>query len=301
MEIDENGVVNPLRPPAALRDALRWLAGLPRLALAFAALAVVVLIAEIVEIQRFAPVLLGDVALVLFPAAVLAHRRDAPSATPDLFRGAMLIAAAQIGEVSIRGLSGVIGTAFSLDPVDPGPLRPAAAVVLVFAAAGGWWLVARAIADVAPVAGRGRLIVAAMVAGSALATGLSSMILYATARPGGLGTLSTVITLVPAWLVAARLGWVAVTRAGRDPRLATWAAATGAAVQSFGALPLLAIAFLILAGRDDAWIEAQNVAITIEVIAFVAAPVLFLAALFLGLGDEPPAHPQRAEAGVAAG
>jgi hypothetical protein len=302
LEIDENGVVNPLRLPAVLRDALRSLAGLPPLALVFAALALVVLVARVVEVHAFAPVMLGNVAVVLFPAAVLLHRRDAPSATPDLFRGAVLIAVAEIAEVSIRALSAVGGSAVSLDPLDPGPLWLAAAVVLGLAAAAGWWVVARAIAARTPVAGRGRLIVAAIVAGSALATGLGSVILYGTAGFRDIGTLSiTLLGVAPSWLVAARLGWVTVTRAGGDPRPATWAAAAGAAVQAIGALPLFGIAFVVMAGREEAWIQAQTLGITIQLMAFVASPILFLLAFALGVGDVAPPHRPRAEAEAPAG
>ena len=302
MEVDENGVVNPLRASALLGDVIRSLAGLPPLALVFVSLAVVVLAALIVVVHSFAPVMLGGVAVVLVPAAVLSHRHDAPSATPDLFRGAVLVAVAEIGGVLIRALSVVGGVGVSLDPLDPGPLRPAAAIVLGLVAATGWWLVARAIAIHPPMAGRGRLIVAAIVAGCALATGLGEMILYQVVESGDIGTLSiTLVAVVPSWLVAARLGWITVTRAGRDPRPATWAAATGAAVQAIGALPLLAIAFVVTAGREDAWIQAQTVGIAIEIVAFVLSPVLFLVALALGVGDAVPAARPRAEAVAAAG
>src|SRR5215213_6092233 len=60
VEIDENGVVNPLRAPAVVRNALRGLAGLRPLAMSFAALAVVVLIGRIVEFQAFAPIMIGE-------------------------------------------------------------------------------------------------------------------------------------------------------------------------------------------------------------------------------------------------
>jgi hypothetical protein len=105
MEIDENGVVNPLRPPALVRDAARSVGALPRLALAFAALAVALFLVETATVRASAPIHLAEAIVVLYPAAVLWHRRDAATAAPELFRGAILIAASQVAIVAVRAWS----------------------------------------------------------------------------------------------------------------------------------------------------------------------------------------------------
>jgi len=59
MEIDENGVVNPLRAPAFVRDGLGSIRALPPVALAFVALAAVDLIATVLEVHSLAPAFVG--------------------------------------------------------------------------------------------------------------------------------------------------------------------------------------------------------------------------------------------------
>jgi hypothetical protein len=297
MEIDENGVVNPLRVPAAVRALVRAIATLPPLALAFAGLAVVVFAIGIVWRHGFAPILVGEALVVLYPTAVLWRRRDAAAATPDLFLGAVLVSASQIGSTAARILSSMAVSLLGANPLTTDPLRAAVSIALGLMAAAGWWLVARSLAAQAPLAGDGRRIVAIVVAGCALATALAQVLVFLLAPNADLGTLLIIlIASVPAQIVMARLGWVAVTRAGIAPRPASWTAAVGASAQAAGLLPLFMIALVLLVNHDEAWVQAQTVGITIQTVAFVVAPILFALAFALGVGDATGAPRARASA-----
>ena len=107
MEIDENGVVNPLRPPRAVAAAGARIAGLPPLAIGFLVVAVIDLIVGIARLRAPSLALAGEVLVILLPVAVLTRRRDAAVATPGVLWGTMLVAlAAPVGERPGLGVGG---------------------------------------------------------------------------------------------------------------------------------------------------------------------------------------------------
>ena len=108
MEIDENGVVNPLRLPAVVRDGLVSIRALPPVAFAFLALAGFVFVAGLIEDRTVSPRLIGECAMALLPAALLWRRPDAAALTPTLFRGAVLLAVAEIGSAAVSLVRSIV-------------------------------------------------------------------------------------------------------------------------------------------------------------------------------------------------
>ena len=300
MEIDENGVVNPLRPPAVVRDGLVSIRALPPVAFAFLALAGFVFVAGLVEDRPVSPRLIGECAMALLPAALLWRRPDAAALTPTLFRGAVLLAVAEIGSAAVSLVRFIVpATDVFADPptIDVGRFATGVAFALVTVA--GWWLVASAAASLRPAGGRWARVAAAIAAACAVATGL----LFVLINGGyvGLGSIQTQdlangvllgLTIVT-WLVAAFVAWVLISRAGGRPRLATVSAAVGAGVQTVASLPSLGIALVIISTQSEDWMAVQSVGITFQAVAALASSVLFAFAFATGLGD-PPAEPAAA-------
>jgi len=291
MEIDENGVVNPLRPPAVVRETVRSIRSMPPVALAFLVLAGVDLGAHVVESRAVTPAVVARAVTVLFPAALLWRRPDAAIVTPLLFRGVILLAIAEIAATAIRFASSVIPAddAFLNDPGSDLPRLTAGAAVSVVVVV-GWALVGVALAGLRPTRGVIVRVLAGLVAGCAVAVGAGSVFLgFGTASGTGPGTL-VVFGLIEAasWIVTAFVGWVLVSRAGGLPRRATIAAAAGVAIQTIAALPVVVIALAILATRAEDAIALQWAGFTIFSFATVLPPFLYAFAFATGLGDPPP-------------
>lgn len=301
MEIDENGVVNPLRAPAFVRDGLGSIRALPPVALVFVALAGAVLIGDLVERQSADLFSINRAVTVLFPAALLWRRADAAAVTPRLFRGTVLLAAAVIA-------GRVIGLILSVVPNDPLVSedtvvvvpRLVPTVVVSVLSIGGWVLVAASLSDARPrIPGVIRVVAAAPVVGLALANGglyLLALVIGGTNWDPITATVATLLGLT-SWAVTAAVAWVLVTRVGGRPRLATYVAAAAVALQTIGLLPVWAIQLISYTQVDDlarTW-DAPLANLSRVVLL---APFLFAFAFATGLGD-PPAQPDDPEPAAA--
>jgi hypothetical protein len=293
MEIDENGVVNPLRAPAFVRDGLRSVRARPPIALAFVALAGIVLAVSIVERGAFEPSLVARAVTVLFPTAILWRRPDATTVTPRLFRGAALLSIAVVAATAIRLVSSLIPVdeSFADEPSSDLPRLSFGAIVALVTVV-GWALVGTALADLRRSRGSAARALAAIVAGCAIAIG-TGFVLLGLQTSGGTppATLIAFSALeASSWTVTAFVAWVLVSRVGGLPRPATIGAAAGVVIQVVGSLPSLVIALAILATRSDDWIALQATGFAILSAAMIVPPFLYAFAFAAGLGD-PPAEP----------
>jgi hypothetical protein len=291
VEIDENGVVNPLRVPSPIRDGLERVAGLPPLARLFAVLAAIDLGVAVLRAHGVSVFALGDALLVLLPVSVLWRRRDAAVATPRVLRGTVLIAACELASAGLRAADAWLVT----DPLEPGTVglgapRLVAGVVILLIGAAGWWMVAHAIGGLRPAGNGWHRLAGLCVALVAIATGIGYLALAIVPAETQLDA-STVVLLVvwaASWLVTAYVGWVFVTRAGTAPRRSTWSAAVGAAILAAASIPTLAISITLLATRDDGILSLQAAGVSIQSIAQLVAPFLFVIAFASGLADPGP-------------
>ena len=118
--MSETGVVDPIRVPASVQS---YVQGMPRIAQVFIALTIVDVIGRWLGVlepvlnlstdypQYFVLSFLPHDALILLPAAVTLRRRDAESATPWVFRGALIIALVELLSHPTRAIvSGLVGT-----------------------------------------------------------------------------------------------------------------------------------------------------------------------------------------------
>ncbi len=305
MDIDENGVVHPLRPPRAIAAFGGRVAALPRLAIAFLFLAAIDLIVGIVRLRGFSITLGGEVLTILLPVAVLWRRADAPAVTPGVLRGAALIATGALASRLLGSLGALLVVDSAGNVLDgPDPLIMVRDVVVSALDVAGWAVLARSVAGLRP-AGAGALrLVASVLAIVAVGTEVASLALAfgsgATAGSSVANVLVVMESLSMAVVIAA-IGWVFVTRAGGLPRLATGAAAIGAGIWATHALPNLVVNLSLAsshAADDD--LTFQGAAIWFLLAGGVAAIVLFLAAFATGLAD-PPATARRGRAQRARG
>jgi flagellar biosynthesis protein FliQ len=293
MEIDENGVVNPLRAPAFVRDGLRSVRALPPVALVFVALAGAVLIGDLVDRQSPDLFSINRAVTVLFPTALLWRRADAAAVTPRLFRGTVLLAAAVIAGTVIGLILSAVPNDLLLseDTVVVVP-RLVPTVVASVLSIGGWVLVAASLSDARPrIPGVVRVVAATPVVGLALANGglyLLALVIGGANWDAMTATVATVLGLT-SWVVTAAVGWVLVTRVGGRPRLATYVAAAAVALQAIGWLPVWASQLISSVHADDL-VRTWDAPLTTLARVVLLAPFLFAVAFATGLGD-PPEQP----------
>ena len=296
MEIDENGVVNPLRAPAFVSDGFRSVRSIPPVGLVFLGLAGIVLATSVMERRSFDLILVGRAVTVVLPAALLWRRPDAASVTPRLFRGSLLVAVAVIAATFIQFVSAAIPAddSFVGGPAGGWP-RVIASVVVTVMTLVGWALTASGVARLRAPRGAGTRALAAIVAACAVAVGAGMVFLDLGAQGFPQPALLIPLAILEAvsWIVTAYLGWVLVSRAGGSPRRATIAAALGVAIQIIGSLPVVAIALGIQATQPPDVGELQANGFAVLAAASLLAPILFVFALASGLGD-PPAQAEPA-------
>ena len=293
MEIDENGVVNPLRPPRAVAAFGGRVAGLPRLAMAFVAMAALDLVVGIVRLRGVSLPLVGEVLTILVPVAVLWRRPDAPAVTPGVFRGAALIAA---GAIASR-LLGALDAWLVTDATDTvltraGPLILFRGVLVGVLDVAGWALLAWSVAALRPAAVSVLRVVASIAAIVVVGTEVASLALsFGTGATAGSFEANAMVAAesVSMAVATAAVAWVFVTRAGGSPRLATGSAAIGAAIWVTRAVPNLVVNLsLVSSGAPDEGLASlQGLTIALLLAGGVAAIVLFLAAFATGLADPP--------------
>lgn len=289
VEIDENGVVNPLRVPSPIRAVAARIAGMPPLGRALIVLAVINLVLAVLRERGGYLSAIGESLLVLLPVAVLWRRRDAATATPALLRGTVLIAAAVLAGGALRAVDAWLAT----DPLDPASLGIdvlylVRMLAIVLATAVGWWRVANAIRGLRPSRGGWQRVAGIVVAVAAIATAAGFLALDVLPTDSQPAASTVVLFLVEAasWLVTAYVGWVFVSRAGGAPRLATRSAALGAAIWAGGSIPTLAISITLFLTRDDRVWSNQSVGLWILSMASFLAPFLFVVAFAAGLADQ---------------
>jgi hypothetical protein len=288
VEIDENGVVNPLRVPSPIRAVAARIAGLPPLGRALIVLACVDLALAILRGGEGYLFSIRESLLVLLPVAVLWRRRDAAIATPAVLRGTVLIAAAVLAGGALRTVDAWLVT----DVVEPDALGidlphfiGSAANLLLTAV--GWWMVANAIGRLRPSRGGWPRAAAMIVAVAAIATAIGFLALEVL-QNASLPAASTIVLLsvdTALWLVTAYVGWVFVSRAGGAPRWATRSAAAGAAIWVAGSIPALVISLTLFLTRDDRVLSNQIVGIWILSLASLLTAFLFVVAFASGLAD----------------
>jgi len=288
VEIDENGVVNPLRVPSPIRAVAARIAGLPPLGRALIVLAGVDLAVAILRERGGYLFASGDALLVLLPVAVLWRRRDAAIATPALLRGTVLIAAAVLAGGALRAMDAWLVTeAFNPDSLGIDVLYLIRSVAILLATAVGWWMVANAIAGLRPPRGGLQRVAGIVVAVAAIATAAGFLALDVLPTDSHPVASTIVLFLVEAasWLVTAFVGWVFVSRAGGAPRWATRSAAAGAAIWAAGSIPTLVVSITLFLTRDDRVLSSQGVGLWILSMASFLAPFLFVVAFAAGLAD----------------
>jgi hypothetical protein len=288
VEINEDGVVNPLRVPPRVRDVVARIVELPALARLFIVLAVIDLALAVLPLGSFYLYSVAGSLLVLLPVAVLWRNADAAVVTPGVVRGTVLIAVAEIAGGAFQALDAWL-LADRANPVTNGiNTTVVVRIVVVVAGSVGWWMVARALAELRP-AGSGWRRVAGLIVGAAAVTigvGFLAVELLAITGQDPVAVATEAIAAAN-WFVIAYVGWVLVTRAGGRPARATWSAALGAAIWLASVLPLLMITIAVLISRDDSLMSLQVVGIQVVGIGTVITWLLMLVAFATGLADSP--------------
>jgi hypothetical protein len=152
--VSDTGVVDPIRVPASLEA---FVGRMPRIALVFIALAILDVIGRWLGViepglylstdqpSSFFLAFLPHDALILLPAAVVLRKADAESATPWVFRGAIIVALVELlwtpTRVIASDLMGGSGDLGSLVPVQ---------VVGVALTALGWVVLGRGLSTLNP-------------------------------------------------------------------------------------------------------------------------------------------------------
>jgi uncharacterized membrane protein len=310
VELEELGVVEPWRLPAAV-EGMR--ARLTNLGWAFVALAVIDLIGRwtgglapglsIDADPRTWTSAIGPHAFViLLPAVILLRRRDPATATPVILRAAVLIAAVEFA----RGPA--IALASALSPSGDGSTFPAvsfgaqilassATLVLVSI---GWFSLARGLAliTVAPASALARVLGFAVVASFALSV-LGDMAVTLLGRQPLPDELDPIVAplfwiqrlAIYGWTAGlAYLGWV-VVRGVRDPQRparATTVAVIAVTLEAATALLIWTLASIsIVAG--GAWSELLlAVGGSLGWILNVMPLTLLVFAFAIGLADPRP-------------
>jgi hypothetical protein len=288
VEIDENGVVNPLRVPSPVRDVAARVGGVPPLGRALIVLAGVDLALAMLRGGGGSLFAIGEALLVLLPVAVLWRRSDAAIATPAVLRGTLLIAVAVLASGVFRAIDAWLPTAV-IEPdalgTDVPHLVGGLAILLVTAL--GWWMVATSIAGLRPSRKGWQRMAGMCTAAAAIATAIGFLALELLASDSHPPASTIVLVSIDAasWLVTAYVGWVFVSRAGGAPRWATRSAAAGAAIWAAGSIPTLLISLTLFLTRDEGLLSGQGVGIWILSLASVLPPFLFVLAFAFGLAD----------------
>jgi hypothetical protein len=148
LDVDELGVVHPLRAPRALRDGREWLrlalTRLPRLGQAFVALALIDVVAKLVTLAPLEPVrvvgAIADGVIVLLPAIVLAARpRERPGSA--LLAGSIFLAVGEIASTGLR-FSDALVVATGGEPAGLDAPRMLSGLAFTAVYVGGWLLLA---------------------------------------------------------------------------------------------------------------------------------------------------------------
>jgi hypothetical protein len=295
MEINDQGVVNPLGPPRWMRSAVASFRRMPPVGRAFVGLALGDLVIWNVVLHASSWSAVASALTVLAPAASLWRTPDRSPMARLGFTGVALVAIAALGTTIVRGVS----TAFppTSDDVLAGPRLSDALIQLGLLASStvGWVLVAREVHRTSSASSAWSRRIAFVAAALAVATGVGLLILDAivSADPslGSPLASSVVVAIVElsgavVWFITAWIVWVFVSRGASVPGVANRSIAAVAIVWSFGSLPIVLAALVAITTRDDAWMGLQGVAIWVEVVASVVTAALFVVALASGLLDD---------------
>lgn len=316
--MSDSGVVDPVRIPDWIREpAARAWRELPPLARVFVVLTLLDILGRSLGILgptidwayvtplSFVSAFLPHDLWILLPALLVVRRPDAASAMPWIFRGALVIAIAELVTGPVRGLLGLDVAAATMSAL---VLAASSVAMLAGWLLIGWGLAALTARDPGETAAVLANVSAAAV-GLLAAIGLARILTSAPPDTGEpafsqamtLGSLAAALRLL-GW---AYLVWVVVRGFGdpRRPRAATMTAAVGAVLA--GLVPLfteLTYSLLGAAGFDFSSPSGlQEVLIIIGWLGYVLGPSLVVASLGIGLADPPfPYAPPAAPAPVPA-
>jgi hypothetical protein len=300
------GVVEPMRVPGADRARRTWDA-LPRLSQVFVALVgldIVVRAVGLFDTTMFLDIgqplavissFLPHDALILLPAIIVYRRPDALAVTPNVVRGAIVIALIELLGRPLRGV--VSGNA--VDPIS-GPTIVAIAAAI--GTAWGWVLIANELrafipAEVAPQTRGLANLIAGAIALDLIVGGVAALL-----SPGNVGNpaWTTLISLNSLVAAVAGLAFAYLARVvvlGTDdrsrPSRATSLATTALALHAFGAVLLAIITTVALVqgsfGTFAGGFATNEIFNAIYVgIAWLAGPIAitaFVVAFGLGLAD----------------
>ena len=328
-DVDELGVVDPLRMPTTIRDLGARFASWPLVTRVFVSLAVIdVVVFGLVLNERtiesplglmswFARTI-GPAVLLLMPAVIAMNSSGADGRARRVLVGASAVGISSLGLHIAQVIDGATRSDFALSPVDVGL---AAVRLTLFAVAGaGWFLMARGLAGLArpPINGRRRvaaivitaiavvsmLTSAAMSASSAFDSArdlfdTDAMVGLSTDRfllEGAVGMGARLSALTLPYLI-----WILLTRVESvgPRRLATRIAAIAAvALALVRSTPLLVYGAYLALGPNASG-DLQNVSFWVLVAASYAGllvDLLLVAAFALGLArplaaEQAPARP----------
>jgi hypothetical protein len=215
--VSDAGVVDPIRVPDSVQSFVR---GAPRIALVFIALAILDVVGRwlgalpqglylsIDHPESFLTAFLPHDALILLPAAIVLRRPDAETATPLVFRGAVLVALVELlGSPTRAYVSDVVS------PADLTLLFWVADLGLVLYAL-GWLAVGRGLSTLNPatppatVAGLANL--AALLIGVTIVFGLIGIAFSTTNIANETGSGPSAINKVAGWFEV--LAWAYLVR-----------------------------------------------------------------------------------------
>jgi hypothetical protein len=215
--VSDTGVVDPIRVPAPLDAFVR---GMPRIALVFIVLALLDVIGRWIGVveprmylsaqnpESFLTAFLPHDALILLPAAVVLRRADAETATPWIFRGAVIVALVELLGTPTRAvLSGMLG---------PGDIDPQLWLTLVGVALTGlgWVVLGRGLSTLNAATPPAWVAGLANLAALLIAATIVLALIVIALQPANIANPISSSTLGPSYVVASFgiLAWAYLIR-----------------------------------------------------------------------------------------